>query len=116
MAEDYCDLCDLALSTYKGAEAFGLSVVEAMLMQKPVIAHAAGQPGATVEEGRSGWLFHAPTAAALAEALRRALSARHSWTGIGKTARERARQRFADPGHGARYLSLLREHVDSLAP
>lgn len=110
--ERYWTACDLALNAYKGAEAFGLSIVEAMLMQRPVLAHSLGQPGNTLEDGRSGWLFSEPTAAAIAQGLRRALAAREQWPRMGQCARNEALRRFAGPTHGERYLKLLREQAE----
>lgn len=110
--ERYWAACDLALNAYKGAEAFGLSIIEAMLMQRPVLAHSLGQPADTLEEGRTGWLFHEPTAAAVAQGLRRALAAREQWPTMGQQARNEALRRFAGPTHGEHYLKLLREQAE----
>jgi len=113
--ERYWAACDLALNARRDVEPFGLSLIEAMLMQRPAIAHALGQPAASVVDGRTGWLFHQPTAAALAEALRRALAVRGQWPAMGQAAREDVLRRFASTAHATRYLALLREHVDRLA-
>ena len=110
--ERYWGVCDLALNAYKGAEAFGLSLVEAMLMERPVVAHARGQPGNSVMEGQTGWLFETPEVQALVAALRRAFAVRSHWPRIGSAARQEALRRFASPGHGARYLALLRAHAE----
>lgn len=111
--ERYWAACDLALNAYKGAEAFGLSLVEAMLMRLPVIAHARGEPASTVEDGQTGWLFPEPTAAALTAALRRALAVRADWPAMGGRARIRAIQRFASDDLPARHLSLLRAQAEA---
>lgn len=111
--ERYWAACDLALNAYKGAEAFGLSLVEAMLMRLPAIAHVRGEPASTVEDGRTGWLFPEPTAAALTTALRRALGARADWPAMGERARARALQRFADEALPARHLALLRAQAEA---
>lgn len=110
--ERYWAACDLALNAYKGAEAFGLSIVEAMLMEKPVLAHALGQPADTIEDGRTGWLYHRPEVSALTEALRRALAMRAEWPAIGRRARAEALRRFASAEQGAHYLALLREQAE----
>lgn len=109
--ERYWASCDFAISTYRYVEAFGLSIIEAMLMQRPVIAHSLGQPGSTIDDGRTGWLFHQPEVSALAEALRRALAARPQWPTMGRQARTEALRRFASPEAGQRYLQLLREQA-----
>lgn len=111
--ERYWAACDLALNAYKGAEAFGLSLVEAMLMRLPSIAHARGEPAHTVEDGRTGWLFPEPTAAALTTALRRALAARADWPAMGERARTQVLQRFAGEALPARHLALLRAQAEA---
>lgn len=109
--EHFWAACDLALSPRKDAEPFGLSIIEAMLMARPVVAHALGQPAATLRDGETGWLYLAPTAEALAEALRRVLAARARWPAMGAAAREEARRRFTGPALAQRYLGLLRDHL-----
>jgi glycosyltransferase involved in cell wall biosynthesis len=106
--ECYWACCDIAISARRDAEPFGLSIVEAMLMQRPVLAHSLGQPGATVEEGRTGWLYHQPSASALAATLCRALAARARWPEMGRLARDEVLRRFASHTGGERYLELLR--------
>lgn len=109
--ERYWAACDLAINARRDAEPFGLSIVEALLMQKPVIAHSLGQPASTIRDGQTGWLYHRPDADALAAALRRALADRTRWPAMGQAAREDALQRFANPELGPRYLQRLREHT-----
>ena len=111
--ERYWAACDLALNAYKGAEAFGLSLVEAMLMGLPAIAHACGEPARTVLDGRTGWLFAEPTVAALTAALERALTVRSDWPAMGSRAREHALQRFAGAQLPARHLALLRSQAEA---
>jgi len=106
--ERYWPVCDLAINARRDAEPFGLSIIEAMLMTRPVLAHSLGQPGVTVEDGRTGWLYHQPEPAALAEALRRALASRAQWRTMGSTARTEALRRFASTAASANYLQLLR--------
>lgn len=109
--ERYWPLCDLAVNPRRDAEPFGLSVVEAMLMARPVLAHSLGQPGLSLRDGETGWLYHRPSVETLVETLRRALAQREHWSEIGWRAREEALQRFADPALGRRYLGLLREQA-----
>lgn len=112
--EHYWAACNLAINARRDAEPFGLSIVEAMLMQRPVIAHALGQPASTIVEGETGWLYPQPDAPALAAALRRALAARAAWPAMGRAARAEALRRFASPDLAPRYLGLLRDHAAGL--
>jgi glycosyltransferase involved in cell wall biosynthesis len=57
---------------FPGEEDFGLVPVEAMASGIPVIAYGAGGALETVEEGVTGVFFDAPSAQALAAAVRRA--------------------------------------------
>jgi glycosyltransferase involved in cell wall biosynthesis len=57
---------------FPGEEDFGMVPVEAMASGTPVIAYAAGGALETVEEGVTGVFFDAPSAQALAAAVRRA--------------------------------------------
>jgi len=58
-----------------GEEDFGIAPVEAMAAGKPVIAYAAGGALETVIDGETGLLFHEPSSASLADAIRRLDSA-----------------------------------------
>lgn len=66
-------LADLVVSASTDPEAFGRVVVEAQAMGRPVIATGHGGPKETVIEGKTGWLTPPGDAAALAEAIGRAL-------------------------------------------
>jgi glycosyltransferase involved in cell wall biosynthesis len=67
-------LADLALHCSTDPEAFGRTIVEAQAMERPVIASDLGAPRETVLEGETGWRTPPGNAAALAEAMTRALA------------------------------------------
>ena len=56
------------------AEAFGRTVIEAQAMARPVIASDLGAPRETVAEGITGWRIPPGDAAALADAIGKALA------------------------------------------
>lgn len=60
--------CDVVLSTTVD-EPFGLSVLEALAMQRPVIVGAGGGMREIVKDGITGWLVAEPTPAAFAAAI-----------------------------------------------
>ncbi len=55
---------------FPGEEDFGIAPVQAQAAGRPVIAYAAGGALDTVLDGKTGVLFHQPTAASLAQAVR----------------------------------------------
>ena len=109
--ERYWATADFAASTRIDAEPFGLAIVEAMLMQKPVLVHALGAPAETIDDGQTGWHYPSPDSAALTAALRRALAARAQWAAMGAQAREIALRRYASAEQAQHYLGLLRQQV-----
>ena len=82
------------------SEPFGLSVVEAMALGKPVVASDSGGPLEIIEDGASGLLFRTGDARDLAARLCRVLGDSAEAARLGACARERATlfssSRFAD--------------------
>jgi glycosyltransferase involved in cell wall biosynthesis len=76
------------------AEPFGLVVVEAMALAKPVIATAAGGPMEIVEDGRTGLLVAPGDSGAMAAAITRLLSDPGAASAMGAAGRERFVQHF----------------------
>ncbi len=81
------------------AEGLPLTVVEAMMCGRPVIATDVGGVAELVTDGVTGFLAGAPTVAAVDEALERAWARREDWPALGRAGAEQVR-RFvsADPG------------------
>ena len=105
--ERYLASVDLAFNCRVDPEPFGLSVVEAMLMGKPVIVHGLGGPAETVVDGQTGWHYGAPTSEALADAIERALSQRARWGDMGAAGRERALVHYASDATASQYLRII---------
>lgn len=114
--ERYYGVVDIAVSAYSGAEGFGLSVVEAMLAGKPVLAHALGGPAETVVDGVTGWHVKAPTVEAFRNGIQRALADRPRWAKMGAAGRARALQYFSLPVQAARYAEIVRAHMGEASP
>lgn len=108
--ERYLASVDLAFNCRIDPEPFGLSVVEAMLMGKPVIVHALGGPAETVVDGQTGWHYRAPTTEALTGAIERALAERSRWGQVGAAGRERAMTHYACHATGARYIQIIAQN------
>ena len=67
-------LADVVVHASTDAEAFGRTVIEAQAMARPVIASDLGAPRETVAEGVTGWRIPPGDAAALADAIGKALA------------------------------------------
>jgi glycosyltransferase involved in cell wall biosynthesis len=102
----YYGAVDLVANATTIAEGFGLSVVEAMMMGRPVLVHALGGPAETVEDGVTGWHVSTATVEALTAGLRRALRDRPRWQRMGQAARQRALDHFSAAAFVSNYLRL----------
>ena len=89
-----CDV--LGMPSVNRAEAFGLSLLEAMAAGKPAIATRVPGSGMgwVVRDGQTGWLVDAGDVEALAELLRRLTDDRSALENAGARARERFDAQF----------------------
>jgi len=76
-------------------EPFGLSIVEAMAMRKPVIACGTGGVPEIITHGRDGWLVEERSAEAVAAAITALLNDGELCRQMGARARETVRERFS---------------------
>jgi glycosyltransferase involved in cell wall biosynthesis len=111
--ERYYGAIDVAINAYLGAESFGLSVVEAMMMGKPVLVHALGGPAETVVDGVTGWHIHEPTVAGFRAGLIRALGEREKWLAMGAAGRQRALEHFSLSRQAKQYVEIVRKRLGS---
>ncbi len=109
--ESYYPIIDVAVNSRVDPEPFGLSVVEAMMMGRPVLVHALGGPAETVLDGQTGWHCQGTTARDWADAIRRVLGDEASWKEVGSAARAHALENFSIERVSARYLSLVSKAV-----
>jgi glycosyltransferase involved in cell wall biosynthesis len=109
--EGYMALSDVVVNAYPGAEAFGLSVVEGMMMGRPLLVHALGGPAETVVDGESGWHVGRATVEAFAAGIRRALADRPRWKEMGAAARRRALERFTLRTQARWYLDQVEKAI-----
>jgi glycosyltransferase involved in cell wall biosynthesis len=87
-------MCDVVVNARQDAEPFGLSVIEAMLMGKPVLVHALGGPAETVTDNANGWHAKTATPHGLAHGLARAMLDRDRWPAMGQAGAVAARADF----------------------
>ena len=104
----YYALCDVVLNTRLDPEPFGMSVIEAMSMGKPVLAHRAGGPGETILDDRTSWLIEAPTPEAFAIGLRRALDSRSRWPEMSGAARAHVLENYTLDAFVDRLAAIIR--------
>jgi glycosyltransferase involved in cell wall biosynthesis len=88
-------------------EPFGLVLVEAMALGRPLVASASGGPLDIVEDGRSGLLVPPGDHAAIARAVNRILDGRHLADALGQGARARASE-FTEERMAAGLAEVMR--------
>ncbi|MFO0986246.1 MAG: glycosyltransferase family 4 protein [Alphaproteobacteria bacterium] len=102
-------LADVVVSASTDPEAFGRIVVEAQAMGRPVIASNHGAAPETVRDGVTGWLVPPGEAAALADAIRRALGlTAEQRQAMAAAAEAHVRGKFAKETMCAKTLALYR--------
>lgn len=103
-------LADLVVSaTSTAAEAFGLTTVEAGAMGRAVIATAHGGSLETVLPGKTGWLVEPNNPAALAAAIKEALSDADRRQKLGAAGREWINRDFTTARMCAKSLNLYQQ-------
>jgi glycosyltransferase involved in cell wall biosynthesis len=109
--ERYYPLIDIAINGRIDLEPFGLSVIEAMMMERPVLVHAFGGPAETVIDGETGWHVNETTTVAMAAAMKRVLADRDNWATMGKFARQHAIENFSKECQAANYMKIVTDRL-----
>jgi len=100
-------LADVVVATGGSRQGFSRTLVEAQAMGRPVVAEDGGGAAETVRPGVTGWLAPAGDAAALAEALRSALSlSTERRAELARAAQEHARGRYGLADANSQLLAL----------
>lgn len=107
---EYLSVADLFLLPSQ-SESFGLSALEAMACEVPVVATRVGGIPEVVEEGGCGYLFEIGDVKGMAEAANRVLGDDRERERLGKRGREIAVSRFATEKIIPQYEALYREVV-----
>ena len=111
---DYLSLADLFLLPSQ-SESFGLSALEAMACEVPVIATRVGGVPEVVEEGGCGYLFEVGDVNGMAEAALKVLGDDEERERLGKRGREIAVSRFATDEIIPQYEALYRAVIERSA-
>ncbi len=107
----WMNACDVVVHA-SNREPFGMVVVEAMALGKPVVAGANGGPGEVITHGITGLLSPFENAAMLSDAVLRFLKDPAFARRVGDAAHERA-QYFAIPRFAEGVSSTLMDWMDS---
>ncbi len=100
-------LADVVVATGGSRQGFSRTLVEAQAMGRPVVAEDGGGAAETVRPGVTGWLAPAGDAAALADALRKALSlSTERRAELARAAQEHARSHYGLAETNSRLLAL----------
>jgi glycosyltransferase involved in cell wall biosynthesis len=101
------DLTDVGVNSRIDAEPHGLSVVESMMMGRPVLVHALGGPQQTVLDGVTGWHMPEATLEGYVAGLERALRDQARWAEMGRAAREHALASYTTQRSAEKFLAIL---------
>lgn len=107
--ERYYPTVDVVVNSRRNAEPFGLTIVEAMLMRRPVLAYYEGGPSETIEDNITGWLIREASVSGFCEGIRACLKARSAWAEMGERARDRALKHFTVASYADGFLEVLRD-------
>lgn len=94
------------------AEPFGLVILEAMALARPVIATNAGGPPEIVEDGVTGLLVPPSDPPALAAAIQRLFADRQATEAMGRRGKERFEARFTAARMAQDMLALYRRILE----
>ena len=101
---------ELALCSSR-EEGLGIALLEAMAMERPVVAVPVGGVPEFVVPGRTGWLAREPTSNALAASMREAIEDPSARVELGRAARLRVIESYSMEamceGYGAVYARLI---------
>lgn len=110
--ERYYPLMDIPINGRVDIEPFGLSVIEAMMMERPVLVHAFGGPAETVIDGKTGWYVREPTERAMIAGMRRVLSDQEQWEDMGQQARQHAIEFFSKECQARNYMKIVEKMLN----
>ena len=108
---DWYAAADVVASMRTDPEPFGLSIVEAMMMERPVLVHASGGPRDIVVDGVTGWHVHEPTVGAFADGLRRVMADQARWPEMATAGRARAMERYTTDAMAASFADVLQRNL-----
>ena len=106
-AERYIPIFDVSVSTTLGREPFGLSIVEAMSMERPVLAHSLGGPSEIILDGDTGWLIDDVSVEGITQGISRCLNDKRRWKEMGSAGRKLVLERFSIELEVLQWVSIV---------
>lgn len=100
---DWYAVSDVFVNSRRGAEPFGISIVEAMAAGLPILSSALGGPSETIEEGYNGWLIGDLSVDGYCKGIETALASREQWLTFAQRSLEMAKA-FSVEKQVSRYL------------
>lgn len=105
----YYSLVDVMINSRRDAEPFGLTIIESMLMEKPIIALGLGGPAETIIDNHTGWLIKEPSVDAYFKKIELSYLLRDTWPEIGKNGRKHALKNFTTETFLANLMLIIEE-------
>lgn len=106
---------DVVVSASTGGEGVPQALLQALAMQRPVVASAAGGVGEIVRPGETGWLVPVGDAAALAEAILAVFEEPERARGLGRAGRRLVERRYSLDRMGSQVARCYREVLEERA-
>lgn len=107
--ERFYGAVDVAVNARLDPEPFGLTIVEAMMMCKPVLVVPSGEPANIVLDGVTGWHVTTTSVEAFRDAFIRVLDDRSHWRAMGEAGRNRAVLKYNMRDVAKHYLAIVEQ-------
>jgi glycosyltransferase involved in cell wall biosynthesis len=102
---------DVICHCSKTPEPFGMVIIEAFAMKKPVIATACGGPLESVEDGKNGYLVSPANVEELVSAMKRCLKEKSRMAEMGEHGYRKAMEVYSPEKFAAKINSFISEYT-----
>lgn len=105
--QNYYALADVIINSRTDPEPFGLTVIEAMYMKKPVIAFHLGGPSETILEDETGWLVEFSSEEGYYDAMKKAIRNKDRWEKVGNSGHAQVKENFTTPTIAQKLYNII---------
>src|SRR5690606_32706181 len=102
---------DILINGGKEAEAFGISIAEALGSSKPVMAYKLGGPIEMIDEKNNGWLINNPTLDEYEIAFKKTDISKEKLIELGKASFQRSKS-FSAEKNVLKFMNIIRVNND----